>query len=141
MVHPENADDRFDIGHGRLKSLEQLVDGWNRHVERLVAEGTRHMSEDSPETVLWGVHDYAAALHLRDLVEGASHNPSTMQTELAERLRSADAKFISFTKKDLAGWLPRAIPEAGSRPEWWWRRIPKRGPVVDELRTFIAAVS
>lgn len=140
MEHPDSEGTRIDIGFGRLKSLEDLVDGWDRHVRRLVAEGPLRMSDDSPERVLWGVHDYAAALHLRDFVDIASQKTGEVPGGLGNRLAAADNNFRTFTRKDLAGWLPRAIPEAASRSGWWWRRIPNHGPVADELRRLCAAV-
>src|SRR5258707_14159054 len=51
------------LGHGRVKTLAELVDGWVQHVDRL--HGQRHSATEDPH--VWGPHDNLAALHLRPM--------------------------------------------------------------------------
>src|ERR687897_2360861 len=48
----------FDLGHGRSRSVAELVGSWIAHVNRLHAEQYLRPGEDNEA---WTAHDYVAA--------------------------------------------------------------------------------
>jgi hypothetical protein len=118
------------LPYGRTKQLSDLVNGWAKHVERLQAE--EHSSLDDP--LVWGADDYVGALHLRDLVvTGVDQSPPEIHDLALVRVASVDGAFMSFTEPDLRRIIDRFSGEEHSESEWWWRRLPKTGPVREEL--------
>ncbi len=116
--------------YGRTKTLAELVNGWDEHVKRLRAE--EHRSSEDPS--VWGAHDYLAALHLRDLViAGADQSPSEIREVALRLVASVDEAFRAFTEPDSVGVVDRFSGEQHSESEWWWKRLPKSGPVREEL--------
>jgi len=125
------------LGHGRVKTLAELVDGWAQHVDRLYGE--RHSAtEDRP---VWGAHDYLGALHLRTIVASALAQQGTAVRKIADTLvATADEQFLSFTEPDLEHVVERFADQRHDDPEWWWHRIPASGPVRIELLRVVDGV-
>lgn len=105
----------------RPRPLLELVDSWCRHVLRLAREAD---AEDAD--LAWGVHDYVAALCIRDAVDeglgGQGAVPATIEI--------ADELFLRFTRPDDQDRLRLVEPP---RDQWWWHRVPTTGPVAAEL--------
>ena len=118
----------IQLGHGREASCLDLIDSWSAHVVRLFRESSASGSSGSD----WGVHDYIAALYIRDQVQRCvlkvipvgGNDPFTVQ--------AADELFRSFTVPDTEDRL-RAVGSDLPRSPWWWGRIPARGPVSRDL--------
>jgi len=125
------------LGHGRVKTLAELVDGWVQHVDRL--HGERHSATEHPH--VWGAHDYLAALHLRTMVASGLGQQGTAVREVADTLMTkADDKFLSFTEPDPEHVVERFANQRHDDSEWWWHRIPTSGPVRVELLQVVNGV-
>jgi hypothetical protein len=120
------------LPHGRSRRLSEVVAGWGQHVQRLQAE--RYVNiETAPD--VWGIHDYIAALHLRDLVNiGLDQSPLEMRSMAMVIITDADNAFKSFTEPDRRGAIEQFSGERHESEAWWWKRLPQSGPVRDELR-------
>jgi hypothetical protein len=118
------------LGHGRVKTLAELVDGWVQHVDRL----HREQRATARDPYAWGAHDYLAALHLRTMVASAVGHHGTAIREAADRLLAAtDEEFMSFTEPDPVHVVESFAGQRCNDSEWWWHRIPSSGPVRSEL--------
>lgn len=112
-------------------SLRSLVDGWAQHVKRLYAERDYDLDGD-PDC--WGAHDYAGALYLRDTVAfGLEQTPLEIADIAQSSIASTDKLFLSYTEPDGAGMIDRFERAEHHDSAWWWKRIPKTGPVRQEL--------
>jgi hypothetical protein len=122
-----------DIGHGRARSIYDLVLGWANHVGRLKAEQGESLSKN-PD--LWNEHDYVAALGIRDFLErGLAIAGSDIREITREVVSRADAEYVSFTQEKEGGCelLSRVANVESVGREWWWNRIPKSGFILDNL--------
>ena len=120
---------------GRTTELLDLVDAWAGHVMRLSVEA--HQDSDSLEFP-WGVHDFIAALYIRDRVEhGIRQRSLSSNADIPPTVAVADELFRSFTLEDRQGTLQSVAQDAPTDP-WWWRRLPKTGPVIAELHAIFA---
>lgn len=116
--------------HDRITSLAELVAGWAGHVDRLISETTRSVSDRD----IWTEHDYVAALHLRDrLAAGLKSAPESVTSLAKDAVAAADLRFESWTIGDSKRLLARVVPSTELGPDWWWHRVPRQGPVVDSL--------
>jgi len=111
--------------------LGDLVEAWRGHIDRLLREQDSTLEDHS----VWGAHDYAAALHLRDgVARGLNTLPDEGRFDAISLVRSVDEIFMQFTEPDIACLVVRFLATDECRREWWWYRIPTRGPVRDELQ-------
>ena len=115
-----------DLGDGSRRSLLYVVEAWAAHVLKLFEE---HRVSSIGEA--WGVHDFIAALYLRDQLEAALRGIPGIDREPA-LVRVTDHLLMSFTAEDSGRRLNRVRPTVPSDP-WWWRRLPTSGPVALEL--------
>ncbi len=125
----KTAEVRISLGNGREPSLLELVDGWTGHVLRLYLERETTLTA-SPSA--WGVHDFIAALYVRDGVERGLAMLSDEAVHIAA-VDVADELLRSFTALDVDGLLQRFQPDLPTQP-WWWKRVPALGPVAEELQ-------
>ena len=51
---------------------------------------------------------------------------------------SVDALFASFTEEVRSDWVDITGMEDLARDDWWWRRLPTRGPVRDEYDVLVS---
>lgn len=110
-------------------TLGELVDGWQQHVQRFVAE----LDTDPHDRTTWGVHDYIGALHLRDAVErGLALLQDGEQADAIRHVTPVDRKLEEQTEPDEAALLG-VFPSDSSGGSWWWHRVPTRGPIRTEL--------
>jgi len=123
-----------DMGHGRSRTMAELIGGWQRHVTRLDEESRMPVQRST-----WGAHDYFAALSLRDWVrDGASSLSSDLKRLVDFRVSDADRLLRHFTDPDARGLVARFGRATPGADAWWWHRIPRSGPVRDELETWLA---
>jgi hypothetical protein len=131
------------ISPGRERSLAVLVDGWCRHVARLESEsGSMHATDGGS----WTVHDYIAALLIRDWVsEGLMLVPEPLRERVGKLVEWCDVQLLSFTEPDGAKLFARFASEASGEDlagkGWWWNRIPSSGPVLEDLLEWKKAMS
>ena len=119
------------VSADRAVPFTDLLDGWDRHLARLHDESQRPGSPDS-----WGAHDYFAALSLRDVIARALPRLSSEQARLADaRLRGPDILLRTFTEIDDRR-LVRTPGDRQTSQDWWWDRIPLRGPVREDLEAW-----
>jgi hypothetical protein len=118
------------LGHGRSRTLADLVVGWAAHVTRLLAERDLPIQERRDA---WNAHDYVAALIIRGMLErGLALVDGELRQKVAQVVSKFDEQLRSFTEPDEQGVLRRfASDEAGN--QWWWERIPRTGPIRDDL--------
>jgi hypothetical protein len=115
-------------------SLGRLVTAWKQHVQRLYSEQEKDVADPN----VWGIHDYIAALYIRDRIAavfGIHKNPDTEIDQSV--LESVDRDFQSYTELDRERLLTRLEPVEYDRSSWWWSRIPKTGPARQELLSFL----
>jgi hypothetical protein len=115
-----------EFGDGRQTVLV-LMEGWAIRVLRLFEEHGLSNIDEVRDTR--GIHDFIAALHIRDYLEAG------LRTNLRDErdpalVRVTDQLFMSFTLEDTSWtWVQPDLP---SEP-WWWHRFPVSGPVALEL--------
>lgn len=115
-----------DLGEGRATPLLELVDAWAGHVLRLFHEAR---ADVDPRNA-WGLHDFVAALHIRDRVQqGLDQLPDDPQPPAT--VQAVDELFLSFTA-NVVGRLVAAVRDLPDQP-WWWDRVPVGGPVITDL--------
>lgn len=130
------AADRFrlvtiDVGYGRTRSLHDLILSWHHDVERLRAEAdAQYRDSDSA----WTQHDLVGALFLRDHLESGLRDSGDDAARAT--VDDIDESFRSFTADAPAALLPRIADVPAEGREWWWRRIPLRGPVAEALQRY-----
>ncbi len=87
-----------------------------------------------PADGAWGVHDFIAALTLRDFIaEGLSVATTPVIEAVGVRVGRVDDEFRSFTVPDEDGLVRAFVGSPKSLAHWWWDRIPLEGPVRLEL--------
>jgi hypothetical protein len=110
------------------------VQGWRQHVDKIDAE--RSLSYDDPavreDVRVWGAHDLAAALYIRDRVEQALAEPDA-PPQAREMVAVVDAKFMAGTRPGGRRLISLLLNEDLSGTPWWWDRIPTSGPIAEEL--------
>lgn len=118
---------------GATLSLGELVEGWCAHVRRLIAE-----LDAGPEDLwVWGIHDYVAALILREAVErGLKLLAEPARAAVGAEVSLADETFETYTELDQESLLQHVLPPGQEHDSWWWGRIPVRGPARTELDTY-----
>jgi hypothetical protein len=130
------------LSPNRCRPLRSLIDGWTKHVARLDLEH-RSLHADDPTT--WTAWDYIAALLIRDWVEeGMGLLVGSVERKVREMVKWHDARFCSFTGPDVGHLFARFASDAADEDlvdkNWWWGRIPRSGPVLEELLEWARAV-
>lgn len=111
-------------------TLGELVDGWLVQVRRFTIE----MDSYPDDRRVWAAHDFIGALHLRDALERGLDLVSDHDREdVLGHLGKADRDFEAFTEPDQAELLKGVLFDEPIGECWWWKRVPTRGPVRDEL--------
>jgi hypothetical protein len=135
-----DADDRarleatqVPLGHGRTRTVADLIVGYAAHVTKLVAE--RDLAPDERRDA-WNAHDYVATLVIRGLAErGLDLLDGELKSRVAEAVARIDAQLNAFTEADQRHLVRRFAPEEAT-DQWWWDRIPRSGPVQAQLLEF-----
>ncbi|GAA0911084.1 hypothetical protein [Virgisporangium aurantiacum] len=113
------------------RGLVDVLRSWWEHLAKFEADLLLPPDDHS----IWGAHDYVAGLIIRDRLAGAI---SRLDPTLAGRIDSAvsevDRRFTDFTEHDDDGCTGRVDGRVDPGRGWWWRRVPIRGPIREELR-------
>jgi len=121
--------------YGRTSRLLDLVDAWASHVLRLFRESQPSFAGEDA----WGVHDFIAALYIRDRIDRGL-DAFASDDGAPPTLIVSDELFRSFTTEDSREKLQAVVRDAPREP-WWWRRLPTTGPVVTELDAIASRIS
>jgi hypothetical protein len=127
VITADIADVSIDWGSGTV-SLITAVDDWCARVLKL---GRDALGEaDAPAA--WTVWDLIGAYFLRDAIEEAlaEHRREGDDLQLPT-VAIADEFLREFSVEDIKEELSRLEPCDRVRG-WWWRRIPKSGPIAAE---------
>ncbi|WP_157756682.1 hypothetical protein [Plantactinospora sp. KBS50] len=115
---------------GRDIGLADLVGAWREHLSKLESD----LLAPSDDRSIWGAHDYVAALVIRDLVaQGLALLSFDMRPRTERAVAELDQWFMNFTEPDPEGYAERIDGRVKPDREGWWYRIPKSGPVRDEM--------
>ncbi|MFV2111357.1 hypothetical protein ACFHW0_03320 [Micromonospora sp. LOL_025] len=110
--------------------LVDLVEAWREHLSKLEAD----LLAPSDDRSIWGAHDYVAALVIRDLIaQGVARLGRDRRPRIEPALAALDQRFMNFTEPDMEGYAERVDGRVEPKREWWWSRIPKSGPVREEM--------
>ena len=108
---------------------------WKKHVRRFGAEVEQafHGSHD-----VFGGDDYIAALLVRERIQDALSkiNDDDLRGKVSEWVETVDRDFMDLTVEDSDAVVARRAAailgrECGS--SWWWARLPRQGPVRQDL--------
>jgi hypothetical protein len=117
-------DDDFDSRPGWHTTWSQAIWNWGRLVARL-ERGYGSQSH--------GVDDLVLDVRVRDPIHEfiLAASPG-LSAKLAAEVKPLDSRYLGCTVDgaELAEALAEPRPEAA----WWWRRIPRFGPLHDVLR-------
>ncbi|WP_134765113.1 hypothetical protein [Nocardioides sp. 1609] len=114
-------------------SMGELLDGWRSHVRRLSVE----LDAETSDRATWGAHDYAAALHIREAFErGLALLQAQDRADAKREVADSDQYLQTRTEPDVGGLLNELLSAEATSDSWWWHRVPKRGPVRDELESY-----
>lgn len=116
----------LDVGYGRRISLVDLAEGWARSVLRHYQESGSIELQDP-----WGVHDFIGSLYTRDTVEEWLQSFAA-PNEVPGCVQVADELLMIFTEEQAATPYVLIDPEI-TGVGWWWRRLPRKGPVRQEF--------
>lgn len=121
----------IDYPGGRSVPLLSAIDSWAAQVLRMFRES---VSQADPRTEdVWGPDDLVGALLARDRIETAMPTPTDHDiSELLPTLAVADELFRLFTAPDETKLIGE-VCSADARVSWWWKRVPKSGPIREEL--------
>lgn len=108
-------------GYQSLAFVTEL-EGWAGRVLRL----RRELEESIASHQVWGPYDLVGACHNRDRLE-------VMGVRRSRSLEAVDELFRSFTEEVGTGWVDAIGLADQTGNEWWWQRVPSRGPVREEL--------
>lgn len=121
---------KVPVGAGRELDIPSALEAWRLHVEKIEQDLELPDSNQS----IWGVHDYIAALTLRDFVTAGIE---ALECELVNKvyplLAEIDQRFMSYTEDDEIRSLWKIDQTRATSDRWWWRRIPAYGPIRREL--------
>jgi hypothetical protein len=111
-------------------ALGELLDGWAAHIRRFHDESKRSCADRDT----WGTHDYVAALNLRDALErGLGLLGNGDRVAALQEMTELDQHFEALTEPDASALLRAYAVDGIPDTHWWWHRVPKRGPVREEL--------
>jgi len=127
------------VRHGpHDRTLLTLISWWASEVLRFQSE--LDWDWEDPERTVWNSHDLVGAYYLRNAIEiGLDTLETSMGNRKVALLAAIDELFITFTVEDADSLLRLAERNSDAELGWWWRRIPVRGPVPQELRHYSEA--
>ncbi|MDP9799628.1 hypothetical protein J2S43_008140 [Catenuloplanes nepalensis] len=110
------------VAPGRDLDAITLVAAWRAHVATFEGDLTG------------GARDHVAALCFRDWIAQVSALlPADLRHRYDRTVAVIDARFKAVTEPDVDGLVERAADFPDSMHDWWWFRIPRTGPVRDDL--------
>jgi hypothetical protein len=125
IVIPVSAEDSL--------GLIDLLRAWWEHLSKFEAD----LSASSDEHLIWGAHDYIAALILRDLAaKGIARVDVGLRSQIESAVSGIDRRFIDLTVDDKDGCTERVDGRVDPSRGWWWKRIPRCGPIHEEMRLY-----
>ena len=111
--------------------LIDLLRAWWEHLAKYEADLLLPPDDHS----IWGAHDYIAGLIIRDhLGKAISHVDPMLLGKIESAVAEVDQRLTDFTVRDEDGCTERVDGRVDSSRGWWWKRIPIRGPIRDELQ-------
>ena len=126
-LEPEDPDDCD------LATVAELLSSWGRRVQRFEDE----LDKTLDDPTVWIDHDWQGTLYYRDTLAGVLEQLPDRFRRMAEpTVQAMDAHFQRITQVDEDGLLERLFDEDDDHDvgaDWWWRRVPVRGPVLDTL--------
>jgi hypothetical protein len=112
-----------------LSALDLLV-AWTLHVNKIQEQLDMPPSDDRA----WWAQDLVAALFLRDFIQNClAQLPQPIRAKLEHLVETPDEIFRSMTESDSDGLVQAAAQHETAKERWWWRRIPIRGPIRQDL--------
>ncbi|MFD7922187.1 hypothetical protein ACFV3R_23555 [Streptomyces sp. NPDC059740] len=124
------------VAPARSLGLVALLLGWYEHVTRM----ERELGLPDSDRSVWGAHDLIAADSLRDFIaRGLESIPEGESRNFLIALNEADSRFLSYTEVDELGVLLRLYGDESKVRGWWWKRIPRSGPIRRDLDRFSAS--
>ena len=106
---------------------------WWEHVSKLEGDLTAPTDDRS----ICGAHDFVATLVVRDLAaDGLPRIAPDLRAPAELALHEVDQRFLSYTEPDDDGCTERIDGRVDPHRGWWWRRIPKSGPIHEEIRQY-----
>jgi hypothetical protein len=110
-----------------------LLRAWWEHVNKLVSD----LSLPANDRDVWGAHDYLSALIIRDkLADGLSQIDFELGRAVSPAVAEVDLIFEGYAEPDTDGCAYRIDGSSPAAGGWWWKRIPKMGPVRDEIERY-----
>lgn len=106
--------------------VSDVIDSWCGHVNRFIDELDEHWED--PSLDLWGIDDLGAAYFIRDSID---RTIELRGTRPPHALELADRCLRLITEQTSDEWTKYIGDLAG--PGWWWKQIPIRGPVKEQL--------
>jgi hypothetical protein len=127
-----------EVGPGRQLDIPALLEAWRLHVEKMDAD----LSLPDSDRTVWGAHDLLAALSLRNFVwRAVAALDEGLAAKVSPLLLVIDEKFMSFTEEDASMIIGMVDDLPIDSDQWWWRRIPVRGPIRRELDQIAQSIS
>lgn len=119
------------IAPGRSLDLVTLVRAWRSHLAKFE---TDLFAVRAPDRPVWGAHDYIAALCFRDwIAQATALLPLDLRHSVDRAVAEIDRRFLAFTQPDVDNRVEHAADDHDPTHDWWWHRLPRSGPVHDEL--------
>lgn len=115
-----------EVQDGSVGTLGDRIENWGAHVLRICREADLVDLHDP-----WGVHDFVAALYIRDAVERGLSSVS-WEGEPPALVGAVDDLLRSASEPVPEGSLSIVHPDVPRMP-WWWQLQPRRGPIREEL--------
>ena len=118
------------LGESTERDAIDMAIAWAAHVEKIDADRALPWEDRS----VWTEHDLAAALYIRDFLRDALNKLSaSLRDRLQQYVATVDEHFRSYTVDDPAERMGRVAHIDLAGREWWWRRVPDSGPIVEDL--------
>lgn len=120
------------LGGELQMTLSEVAEGWLVHVNRFLQEQHMRLSDDS-----WNADDFVAAIALRSLVATAlERTPHAARGPASAWIARVDDAFKALTEPDGENLLSLVVRDDLAQRPWWWHRIPKQGPVREDLARY-----
>ncbi|WP_033339754.1 hypothetical protein [Catenuloplanes japonicus] len=118
------------VAPGRSLDVVTLVRAWRSHLATFEAD----LFAAGGGRPVRGAHDYIAALCFRDwIAQATALLPEDLRRALDRTVAEIDRRFLAFTQPDVDNRVERAADDHDPMHDWWWHRLPRSGPVHDEL--------
>jgi hypothetical protein len=124
-----DAEDESNQEGGERWTVFDVLNSWSTRVYRL------HEYSHARMQLEWSPDDYTIVLWARQNIEDSITYLGVVGEQVRELsfLILADRMFEAVTMEDpggiVASWLGEPLPSDG----WWWKRIPRIGPLHDEM--------